>query len=217
MRAADPAFARNKRDAQFRSRKRAQLRRELMQIQPEQATSVLPGFRPMLAGTAENYYALPIDPAAIEMLVIKIVKGLAFLYDGSLIGKTHMFDVIQRPDPNPEIMDAIRKHGARADSGPGIISEWAFVPNDPASRMHYLCVWGRWHMYVFSRPQDPGKLNVTSRIPSSLPEFECKNFSHIKRPDFQGEDRESTGPRKEGAICRNAHYIGYHGAQAGCG
>lgn len=150
----DPSLAKNAKDRKARERERERIINNFMYGQeiPDQGT--YPALGERWGRQREDQIALTVPKRFIDRIAIKIVKGIAFIEEGVLIGEEYEIEPIAVEANGAALFeDAIAKFGHSLSRGPGIRVERAVVQEDRISSVYKITIWGELIIYVSVLPK----------------------------------------------------------------
>ncbi len=149
LRAFDPSQGRNDKDRKIRARKRERILKEMLRGDQIPSEGIYPGLGERWNRPRTQQRALLVPAKHIERLGMKIVRGLAYLEDGKLIGND--FEIEHHPiveSGSKLFEEALAKFGQRLSRGPGIVVSRAVTNEDGVSSIYKIVIWGEFVLYL---------------------------------------------------------------------
>jgi hypothetical protein len=149
LRSLDPSCGRTKADQLARELKKRKLLGMIRTGEQIPDYGIYPGLGERWGRSREEQVALFVSARDLKKIAEKIVKGLAFIEDGHLLGENaeivHHVVTTEGAAPIEEILSRFGKIYSR---GPGIEVVRAVTQDDGISAFYKITIWGEFVMYV---------------------------------------------------------------------
>jgi len=142
-----PIFAKNERDRKHRAAKLKNIVEQLMLPNfPEKG--VLPNFGPQPNLRYDQNVTIPINEESLAKLGQKIIRGITYLFNNSLIDNRYNINVYLIEDHKArEVVKTIETYGEIHDRGPGIVVKHAMSDEGGLSSLWFIEIWGKLRLY----------------------------------------------------------------------
>ncbi|MEA5554680.1 hypothetical protein VB713_27515 [Anabaena cylindrica UHCC 0172] len=153
LRSIDPNYATDRKEKRIRERKREKLIQEIVKFKGRPPVhGFLPNFRLSNVYYPE-YFSVLISAEKLEKLCHKIVRGITYITDSSLIENCFEinFFILEDKDAQP-VLEHFQKSIEKYEL-PGIKVLRAMAADDKNSGFYAIEIWGRLKMYSIVRPQ----------------------------------------------------------------
>jgi hypothetical protein len=149
LRALDPSQGRDEKDSLARQRKKEKLLESILSGVKIPTEGIFPGLGERWGRAREDQRALYVPARYPHRLAEKIVRGLAFLNEGVLIGPE--FEIEMHPvtsEGSRPIEEVLARYGARHHRGPGVDVLRAVAEQEPRASLTKITIWGELVLYA---------------------------------------------------------------------
>jgi len=155
LRSIDPGAGKDDRDRAARLARRNKILKDRIPTETvlEHMDSIFPGMGPDPSLKPEDWIALPLPKAGIEMLAEKLVRGVTYALDRLFIEANHIVEVHVYHDPKP-IVDGLETWGVRHERGPGLEVTRASPTDYPQSGLWRFVLWGQIPIFASVLPSE---------------------------------------------------------------
>lgn len=162
LRALDPSKGKSDKDSRARQRKKEKLLASILSGEEIPEKGIYPGLGERWGRARPDQRAIVVPARYFERLAEKIVRGLAYLEEGVLIGPDYSVEhhplTLEGVQP---IEDALARYGVERHGGPGVQIVRAVAGEDPVASLSKITIWGEFVLYVSVSPRD------TQQVPAS--------------------------------------------------
>ena len=149
LRGLDPTQASNERDANARLRKRERLLAGMLQGDDIPTDGIYPGLGERWGRPSGSGLAFAIPESSFRLLTEKIVRGIAYIENGTFIEPTHRIDFYALHAASArEFREMITQYGTEYDRGAGIRIVRAVALEDGVSAVMSIEIWKSFTMYA---------------------------------------------------------------------
>ncbi len=164
-RSINPLFGKDEIDIQHRKAKREKLRNEIKIISKPIEANLLPGFEVIQGLEYKVYGIFEIDFLDLESFFIKIVRGIAYISNNSIIDDNYKFEVFFIDENNPEFQkdlansivvdwhNKLDKNGEIFERPPSFIAKRYLVENDKVGGIYNIEIWNCFNAFVIIYPK----------------------------------------------------------------
>jgi hypothetical protein len=164
LRALDPSKGKNDKDSRARQRKKEKLLACILAGDEIPEEGIYPGLEERWGRARPDQRALVIPARCFERLAEKIVRGLAYLEEGVLIGPDYVVE--HHPLTSKGVLpieDVLAKYGVERHGGPGVQIVRAVAGEDPVASLSKITIWGEFVLYVSVSPHDAQQVTAGDR------------------------------------------------------
>lgn len=152
LRALNPDFAKSAKDRRHRLARRQKILRETFRAGEVPQDGFFPHFDKPSDQWREPPVGIRLNADYIDLLTVKIVKGITYIEDGYIIKPPHEVSVhILRDRDAAPIEALLLKLGVMYAREPGIVVMRATAIDEPKTAMYSIEIWGRLKMYASVR------------------------------------------------------------------
>ncbi len=149
LRALNPLEGKNEKDRSARARKKKRLLSLIRAGDDIPNHGIYPGLGERWNRPRSEQIAILVPARHLQKLAEKIVKGLAFIGDGSLLdANTEIEHHVVTEDGAREFEAVLSTFGEEHSRGPGIRIVRVVTPDDGISSLHKITIWGEVVLYV---------------------------------------------------------------------
>ncbi len=154
LRALNPEAGKSERDSSARASKRIRILKQALNGPDIPRQAIYPGFGPHPDVTEADQVAITISARGLKQLTEKIVRGLTYLEEGQFIEDTHELEnfVVNEAGAS-EFLAALDRFGTTHERLPGLKVRRAVIPEDRASGIFEIEIWGQLKLYATVTPK----------------------------------------------------------------
>lgn len=154
-RAFDPRHARNDKDRRVREKRRKALLEGMLHGDEIPTQGIYPGLGERWGRSRADQIAITVPKRYIDRLAVKIVRGVAYVEDGTLIDQRYSIEpYVVAASGAVAFEEAISIYGHSLSRGPGIVVDRAVTPEDGVSSIYKITIWGQIVVYISVLPQE---------------------------------------------------------------
>ena len=155
LRALDPRYAKDERDARARKKKRKRILDEIKVLVEPPGAGILPGMGPRPYFKYSSYPVLPIPREPLTRMAEKFVRGLHYVVRNQFIEPPLEIQITFCKEEDVEDVSAlILRSGQVTHRGPGFGAAFAFAEGLQGAGLWKIQAWGKWIIYGAVSPPD---------------------------------------------------------------
>ena len=144
LRSIRPQHAKSDRDKRARAAARAKIQAEVTVLDEPPRDGVFPNFGPQPGVNYPKYLTVPVPKDGLVTFGRKIVRGLTYLLESTLIPDDDSISIHFVEDRRcAELRAQVRAGGTTFHRGPGIVVERAVAADDSSKSLWHITIFGR--------------------------------------------------------------------------
>ena len=145
----DPRLGKNDKDKKARAQERNQIINDFMYGNQIPKDGIYPGLGERWNRKEEDQIALTLPKKFVDLLAVKIVRGIAYIEDGMLINENYVIEPYAVTEEGAAVFnDALARYGHSLSKGLGIKVERAIAPEDGISSIYKITIWAEFIIYA---------------------------------------------------------------------
>ncbi|WP_148255409.1 HNH endonuclease [Aidingimonas lacisalsi] len=149
LRSLDPSQGKDEKDKRIRAKRKERLLSQILEGDQIPSEGVYPGLGERWGRPRREQHALLVPAKYLERIAEKVVRGLAYIQDGQLLGEDVEIEHLVVAEEEAERIEAVlAEYGSTLHRGPGVEVHRAVTPDDGVSSFSKITIWGQFVMYV---------------------------------------------------------------------